>query len=433
MHRLADELNGILEGTVAGRLLSGLGRRLYFPRGIVAQAAEARSRATFANGTIGMAYSNGRPMILSAIADGMATLSPEESVAYAPTAGIEKARVAWRDLMIRKNPSLDPGKMSLPVVVAGLTCGLSCTADMFTGNGSSIITSDPCWDNYSLIFDVRRNATLVSVPFFDPGGGLNVDAIRSAVTEMAKTGTVRILLNFPNNPSGYSPSPGEGGALAEIIDGAARGGADVLVLCDDSYFGLFYEDGTEKESLFVRFAGLHERVLAVKIDGPIKEDFAWGLRIAFLTFASKGLGGPHYDALVTKLSGAIRSSVSCSGTSAQHLMLKAMEDPRTPVEKAAFGETLLRRYRLVRDFVEARAGHPVLRPLPFNSGYFMSFLCGVDAQALRRELLSRHGIGLVSLGENCLRIAFSGIDEGKIVPLLGIVYETAEKMAGGEF
>ncbi|MCL2599848.1 MAG: aminotransferase class I/II-fold pyridoxal phosphate-dependent enzyme [Treponema sp.] len=434
MNPLADELNKIIEDTVAGRLLSNLGRRFYFPKGIVAQAAEAKKSASFANGTIGMAYTNGRPLILSAIADNMASLTPEESVAYAPTAGVEKARLTWRDLLIKKNPSLDPDEISMPVVVAGLTCGLSCTADMFISKGSDLITSDPCWDNYALTFEVRRGARLVSVPFFDLGsGGLNIEAIRAAVKSMAKSGTVRILFNFPNNPSGYSPTSAEGDTLVDIIREAAEGGADVLVICDDAYFGLFYEDSISGESLFTRFANLHERVLAVKIDGPIKEDFVWGLRMGFLTFASKGLNQTHYNALIKKLMGALRSSISCANTSSQYLMLKAMEDPRTPGEKEKYKAILYGRYRQVKDFVEARREHPVLRPLPFNSGYFMCFLCKVDAEALRQELLYKHGIGLVSLGENCLRMAFSSIDDDKINAVLEKIYEAAEKLADDDF
>jgi len=433
MNPLADELNKVIEGTVAGRLLSNLGRRFYFPKGIVAQAAEAKKSASFANGTIGMAYTNGKPMILSAIADNMATLAPEESVAYAPTAGVEKARTIWKDLLIQKNPSLDPEGISMPVVTAGLTCGLSCTADMFISKGSELLTSDPCWDNYALTFEVRRGARLVHIPFFGCGSGLNIEEIRAAVRNMARSGTVRILFNFPNNPSGYSPTAAEGDALVEIIREAAEGGADVLVICDDAYFGMFYEDDISGESLFVKFADLHERVLAIKIDGPIKEDYAWGLRMGFLTFASKGLNQTHYEALIKKLTGALRSSISCTNTSSQYLMMKAMEDPRTPAEKEAYKTVLYRRYKLVKDFVNARSGHPVLKALPFNSGYFMSFLCKVDAEAMRQELLSKHGIGLVSLGENCLRMAFSSIDEDKINVVLEKIYETAERLADEDF
>jgi aspartate/methionine/tyrosine aminotransferase len=436
MNPLATELNEILEGTIAGRLFSNLGRRLYFPKGIIAQSAEAKKSATTANGTIGMAYKNGKPLILSAIADNMAAFTPEEAVAYAPTAGIEKARTAWREQMIQKNPSLDPAKISLPAVIAGLTAGLSCTADLFIGKGSNLIASDPCWDNYSLIFETRRQAHIVPVRFLSqgqgpgqgPGLGLDMEAIKTAVRQEAKSGTVRLIFNFPNNPSGYSATTEEADALVRLLGETAEDGADVLVICDDAYFGLFYEDNISKESLFAKFANLHDRVLAIKLDGPTKEDYVWGLRMGFLTFGSKGLSQTHYDALVKKLMGAIRSSVSCSNTSAQHLMLKVMEDSRTPGEKQAYRDMLKRRYNLVKDFLKANPNHPVLQPLPFNSGYFMSFRCNTDAEAIRQELLQKHGIGVISLGKHCLRVAFSSIDEEKIPAVYGQIYDTATKL-----
>jgi aspartate/methionine/tyrosine aminotransferase len=381
-----------------------------------------------------MAYAGGKPLILSAIADNMASLSSEEAVAYAPTAGVEKARAVWRDLMIQKNPSLDPAKISLPVVTPGLTAGLSYTADMFISKGSRLIASDPCWDNYSLIFEVRRGAELIEVPFVSAGRpGLDIEAIDGAVRRMAKNGVVRIIFNFPNNPSGYSPTTPEAEVLTRSIREAAEGGADVLVICDDAYFGLFYEDNIAQESLFARFASLHERVLAVKIDGPIKEDFVWGLRMGFLTFGSKNLSKAHYDALEKKLMGAIRSSVSCTNTSAQHLMIKAMEDSRSSAEKKRYKEILQRRYNLVKAFVSSHPGHPVLSPLPFNSGYFMSFRCKVDAEALRQELLAKHGIGVIALGEHYIRVAFSSIDEDKITETDRIIYGAAAKLGEADF
>jgi aspartate/methionine/tyrosine aminotransferase len=438
MNPLANELNSILDGTIAGRLLSNLGRRFYFPRGIIAQSAEAKQLAARANGTIGMAYSGGKPLILSAIADNMATLKPEESVAYAPTAGVEKARQIWKDLIIQKNPSLDPERISLPVVVPGLTAGLSYTADMFLSKGGAILSSEPCWDNYGLIAEIRRGAEVVGVPFFgDPAlpsfgaadRGLDLEEIKRVVKHAAKSGSVRILFNFPNNPSGYSPTIAEEEELVNIIRETAEEGADVLVICDDAYFGLFYEENISKESLFVRFANLHERILAIKVDGPIKEDYVWGLRMGFLTYGSRGLRAEHYEALVKKLMGAIRSSVSCTNTSAQYLMLKAMEDPRTPGEKKRYFKMMRSRYDRVKSFIASHPDHPFLKPLPFNSGYFMSFYCStVDAEALRQELLTEHGIGTISLGKHYLRVAFSGIEEKLLTGVYQTIYDTAAQL-----
>jgi hypothetical protein len=83
---------------------------------------------------------------------------------------------------------------------------------------------------------------------------------------------------------------------------------------------------------------------------------------------------------------------------------------------------------LVKAFINANPNHPVLRPLPFNSGYFMCFHCDVDAEALRQELLAKHGIGVISLGEHCLRVAFSSIDEEKITEVYQQIYNTAAKL-----
>jgi aspartate/methionine/tyrosine aminotransferase len=429
MQSPAEELNSALEGTIVSRLLSSLGRRFYFPRGIIAQSAEAKTSAKLANGTIGMAFKGGRPLILSAISDSMPTLSPEESVVYAPTVGIEKVRSVWKDMITKKNPSVDPDKITLPVVVPGLTAGLSYTADMFFEEGNVLLVSDPCWDNYALAFHVRHGTEVREIPFFGKGQGLNLDSIGEAVMEQAKTGTVRILLNFPNNPSGYSPTKEEEDALVEILRKAADDGADVLVICDDAYFGLFYEDNVSKESLFVRFATLHDRILAIKIDGPIKEDYIWGLRLGFVTYACRSLNEAHHEALIRKLMGAIRSSVSCANTPAQNIMLRAMEDPRTPGEKDQFWTIMKRRYDKVKAFIRSNPEHPVLKPLPFNSGYFMCFRCeGLSAETLRQELLYKQGIGTISLEDRYLRIAFAGIDEEKLDQVYRIVYDTAAKM-----
>ncbi|MCL2479592.1 MAG: aminotransferase class I/II-fold pyridoxal phosphate-dependent enzyme [Treponema sp.] len=432
MNKLAVELNSVLEETVAARLMSPMGKRLYFPKGIIAQSAEAKKSAHTANATIGTACSKGIPLVLSAVAENMPALNAEQTVAYAPTAGVEKIRSEWKKRILENNKSLKPENFSLPVVVPGLTSGISCMADIFLPENSVIISSDPAWDNYSLIFEERRSCTMRNVPFLGKGPGLDLAAIETAVHEEAKKGAVRIILNFPNNPSGYAPTKNEAQALAGMFLKAAESGADLLILCDDAYFGLFYEENIFRESLFSLFANLHKNILAVKIDGPIKEDFVWGLRIGFVSFGSKGMEEMHYSALVTKLMGAIRSSVSCANTPAQNIILKAMEDKRTPQEKLQFKELLQKRYNRVKAFVEKNPDCPGLSPLPFNSGYFMSFLCmGISAEKLRQKLLADYGIGVVSLGEGCLRVAFSSLDEEQVDQVYRTIYDTAAAMTQG--
>ena len=140
---LAEELNTILAPTIVGRLLSDLGTRLYFPKGIIAQSGEAKKLGHTANATIGMAFKGGKPVILSALKDQLPSLTSGEAVAYPPTAGNEDLRNLWLESIRKKNPSLGSAKISLPVLVPGLTAGISYLADLFLGENTVLLTGAP--------------------------------------------------------------------------------------------------------------------------------------------------------------------------------------------------------------------------------------------------------------------------------------------------
>ena len=402
---LAQELNDALKGTTPGELLSDVGTRLYFPKGIIAQSAEAKKLGKTANGTIGTTVVEGKPIMLPSIKKYVPDLTSSELVGYAPTAGNPDLRAMWKESIIRKNPLLKDKKFSLPVVVPGLTAGISYLADLFLDETKPLVAADPSWDNYVLIAEARRNAKFVQFKMFKDGK-FNIEGLKETMQKQAESGSVRILLNFPQNPSGYSPTSGEAKQLVSIVKEIAEKGAKVMVWCDDAYFGLNYEDNIEKQSLFAYLCDLHENVLAAKIDGPTKEDFAWGFRTGFITFGCKGLSDAQYEALVKKLMAAIRSSVSCAATPSQSLILKAASDGKLEEEKAEFRKILERRYKLVRDFVSTHESK-FIKPLPFNSGYFMSFdTMSIDAEKLRQKLLNDRGIGTISIDVKTLRVAF---------------------------
>ena len=425
---LAKELNDILGGTTAGDLLSDVGNRLYFPKGIIAQSGEAKKLGKTANGTIGMTVINGTPVTLKSIQDQVPGLTSRELVAYAPTAGNPDLRALWKEAIIKKNPLLKDKAFSLPALVPGLTAGISYLSDLFLDETKGLIAADPSWDNYVLIASARRNADFVQFPMFKDGK-FNIDGLVATMKEQAKKGSVRVLLNFPQNPSGYSPTVDEAKRLVAEVKSLAEKGTKVMVWCDDAYFGLAYEDDIEKQSLFAYLADLHPNVLAAKIDGPTKEDFAWGFRCGFITFASKGMTEAQYDALVKKLMGAIRSSVSCSSTPPQTLLLKAFQNPETEAQKAEYRKVLEKRYHLVKDFVKSHSSKEITA-LPFNSGYFMSFATKtVDAEVLRQTLLNESGIGTISIDSRTLRVAFSSLEEDKIEIVYKAIYETADKLS----
>ncbi|MBO4404690.1 MAG: aminotransferase class I/II-fold pyridoxal phosphate-dependent enzyme [Treponema sp.] len=425
---LAQELNDALKGTTAGCLLSDLGQRLYFPKGIIAQSGEAKKLGNVANGTIGMTVVNGKPVILPSVHKFAPALTTSELVAYAPTAGIPDLRAFWKEEIIRKNPSLEKKSFSLPAVVPGLTAGISYLADLFLDESKGLVAADPSWDNYVLIASARRNAPFTQFPVFKDGG-FNVQGLKAVLEEEAKKGSVRVILNFPQNPSGYSPTVSEAKEIIAIIKELAEKGCKVMVWCDDAYFGLNYEDDIHPESLFASLCDLHENVLAAKIDGPTKEDFVWGFRCGFVTFGCKGFTEAQYDALGKKLMGAIRSSVSCGSTPPQNLLLKAYKEDSIESEKKEFRALLERRYRLAKDFVESHTSS-VIKALPFNSGYFMAFDTGkVDAEKLRQTLLNNKGIGTIAIDSRTLRVAFSSLDEEKINLVYQAIYDTAQELA----
>ncbi len=428
LNPLAQELNDALKGTTAESLFSDLGKRIYFPKGIIAQGGEAKKEAHAANGTIGTTVIDGKPAVLPSVQKWAPELTSRELVAYAPTAGLPEIREAWKAKQIKKNPLLASKKTSLPVVVPGLTAGLSYIMDLFVDDGKPMLAPNPSWDNYILIAEARRGAEFHQFKMFE-NGAFNIKGLEAAVKDEAKKyGSVRIILNFPQNPSGYSPTSSEVKELCHILKETADTGAKILVISDDAYFGLNYEKEIEPESLFAHIADLHENILAVKADGPTKEDFAWGFRCGFLTFGCKGFTDAQYDALVKKLMGVIRSSVSCSSTPSQTILLKAFNDAENDNEKAAFRNVLEGRYKKVRAFVDSHESDAI-EALPFNSGYFMSFnMKGIDAEELRVKLLKEKGIGTIQIDKNTLRVAFSSIEEEKIDFVYSEIYKTAEEL-----
>ena len=429
MNPLAEELNSILSNSAASRLLSEMGRRMYFPKGILTQSAEATERAHRYNATIGMAFESGQPMMLEALRKALPTLSPAEAVSYASTGGVMALRREWKASLAGKNPSLAGKSFSLPVVVPGLTAAVSYICDLFVEPGDTVVVPDMHWPNYRLIVEERKMAAGLTFPIFS-NGGYNIEALESRLREAgARRGKAICILNFPNNPTGYSLTLKEADAIVALLVAIAKEGTDLLVIADDAYFGLQYEDGLLRESIFARLVDAHENILAVKADGPTKEDYVWGFRVGFVSFGGKGLDEKMQDALTKKLMGVIRSSVSSSSGLAQQLLLKALQYPGYEEQKARYRKILEGRYKAMKSYFASRELPASLVPLPFNSGYFMSFECkGLSAEKLRIELLEKLGIGTISMQDKYLRIAFSSVEEEQVPALLDAIVATVKTL-----
>ena len=248
----------------------------------------------------------------------------------------------------------------------------------------------------------------------------------------AKMKKIIVLLNFPNNPTGYTPTRDEARQIADALIEAAEGGTNIVAMTDDAYFSLFYDDEAATESLFGLIAGKHERLLAVKGDAATKEVFVWGLRVGFLSFSVGGAAAdsPLYAALEKKVSGAIRSAISNGCALSQRIVLKSLTSPTFYDERKAKRDVLYERAMEVKRVLADPKYAEVWEPYDFNSGYFMCIrLKHVAAEDLRVRLLDQYQTGTIATADRDLRIAFSCVEKDRIADLFETIRKAAKDLA----
>ncbi len=418
---------------VAYEMLSALGKRIYFPsKGILSQSAEAKTLAGRFNATIGTALEGKTAMNLPCVMENITAFSPNDALLYAPSYGVKSLREAWKQKILHDNPSLEGVPFSLPVVTNGLTHALSLVGDLFVDPGDKVLLPDLNWDNYLLNFQDRLQADLCFFPLFEREA-MGVRGL-AALLEEAKPGEKRVvILNFPNNPTGYTPSEAEGEAIAQVLLEAAQRGVRIVALVDDAYFGLFYAPDAMRESLFGKLAHRSPNLLAIKADAATKECYVWGLRVGFLSFAIGGADSedsPLFAALEAKTAGEVRALVSNCSALSQRVVDKALRNESFYLQREHCAQVMRERYLETRKTLEEHPEYAAyFRPYPFNSGYFMC-LCfqSLSAEKVRRHLLDHYGAGTIAIGEKNLRVAFSSLNQEQIAPLFQTIYQACQDL-----
>src|SRR5262249_7159329 len=197
------------------------------------------------NATIGQVTDgDGRPMPLPSLQDSVAGLDLAETFLYAPVDGPRALREAWRAREQRLG-SATHIPSSLPFVTHALTHTLPLVADLFAAPDTDVLVPQPAWENYDLLFQLHADARIVHYRMFDREHRFDLGGLERALAAIRRKGI--LILNFPSNPTGWTPSPAE---AREIVSVVRAHPGPLLAVTDDAYQGWVYETDPPARSLF---------------------------------------------------------------------------------------------------------------------------------------------------------------------------------------
>lgn len=414
--------------------LSEWGRNIYMPQGIFYWSGRAKKEAEV-NATIGTARGRMRDLVpggddtvvtchLPMFARYFPTLAPDDVFAYAPVLGKPSFRKAWRDWIVVKGG--DRGQrlrelITLPMTTSGVTGGLFTMTRLLVDPGEAMVSPDKRWGNYDSVVTLNCGHPFESFPLFDKGR-FNTQGMRDTLYRTwERQPKTTLVLNIPNNPTGYTPSVEEAKAIRDaVLEAVEKSGKRLTVLFDDAYEGYVYDDRAVKESVFYDYVDLHPNLLPVKLDGVTKELLFYGGRLGLITFGlhRSWIQGINLEELQseldTKVAGVVRTTVSncCHPTqTAAEQILKHRD--QLLEERSRTVRLLAERVRVMHE--EIRKYDPAdIEVDPCNSGFFAFFnIKGASATAVAEKLITKYKVAVVPTekkgGINGIRVAFCGV------------------------
>jgi aspartate/methionine/tyrosine aminotransferase len=401
----------------------------------------ASSNSSFLDATVGTAKNESGFYYFPTLLQELQTLSSEETLAYASMRGVTAFRMAWKaDTINSYHPSLYEKAVNLtsdPVPVGGgLTGALFTTGQLFVDQDTHMLAPSSRWGTVDNCFGISLDTTIHSFDLFSQNGHFTFDSLRHKIAEVAPSASRLIIyLNFPNNPTGYMPSLKDVEELQGILKQVS---IPTLVLLDDAYEGYVYLDETLPSherpiphSIFPYLLGLNSDVLPVKIDGPTKRFCAYGTRLGMISIGYHSEEAKTTDLKLIErgwnvcetVTKAARTHCSSAPRGIQEALGRILSDKKKRMaigkERKAFCAMLERRYRCFLRALQARDPHPILKPIPCNSGFFGFFIVqDLSATTLAQQLLDK-GLGVVPFmdnqtGFNGIRFAFCSLLEEDI-------------------
>lgn len=391
---------------------SKLGENIILPQDVLIQSKETAAIPGAINATIGIATSNKKAMALPSINKVITEINNSEYLPYSPTPGLPKMRELWKEKILADNPSINKDLLSLPMVTTGITQGIDIAANLFSESGDALLLPNLFWQNYAQIYTIKLGNKIYKYNQFDENNEFSISNFKETLYSI-KEDKISLILNFPNNPTGYTPSDVELNSLVDVISTYAKENKNkqLIIVSDDAYFGLFFEKNHKTPTLSATYKlAENENCLIVKLDGITKEFYSWGLRVGFITYYTKN--DELRKILLEKTQGYLRSTTSSPSNLSQQIAVRLLDNKQSLEEKEINDKIIEERYNELKQAISTEQLDQLVRVLPFNSGYFFTIKLpsNINAHEFRLKFLNEYKYGVYSMDDEHIRIAFSCLD-----------------------
>ena len=200
---------------------SKLGENIILPQDVLIQSKETAAIPGAINATIGIATSNKKAMALPSINKVITEINNSEYLPYSPTPGLPKMRELWKEKILADNPSINKDFLSLPMVTTGITQGIDIAANLFSESGDALLLPNLFWQNYAQIYTIKLGNKIYKYNQFDENNEFSISNFKETLYSI-KEDKISLILNFPNNPTGYTPSDVELNSLVDVISTYAK-------------------------------------------------------------------------------------------------------------------------------------------------------------------------------------------------------------------
>lgn len=399
---------------------SKLGENIILPQDVLIQSKETAAIPGAINATIGIATSNKKAMALPSINKVITEINNSEYLPYSPTPGLPKMRELWKEKILADNPSINKDFLSLPMVTTGITQGIDIAANLFSESGDALLLPNLFWQNYAQIYTIKLGNKIYKYNQFDENNEFSISNFKETLYSI-KEDKISLILNFPNNPTGYTPSDVELNSLVDVISTYAKENKNkqLIIVSDDAYFGLFFEKNHKTPTLSATYKlAENENCLIVKLDGITKEFYSWGLRVGFITYYTKN--DELRKILLEKTQGYLRSTTSSPSNLSQQIAVRLLDNKQSLEEKEINDKIIEERYNELKQAISTEQLDQLVRVLPFNSGYFFTIKLpsNINAHEFRLKFLNEYKYGVYSMDDEHIRIAFSCLDKELIPELI---------------